>query len=77
MWPLGAEVVKGVVVKSGFHAEAGAAPWVIVRDRSGVEHYARLKTGAALLTAGRSATLTPLSNGLAQLAVGRDANLAR
>lgn len=74
---LGAEAVKGTLVKSGFHDEAGAAPWVMVRDRSGVEHYARLKTGSALSVIGRSVTLTPISNGLAQMVAGRGADLSR
>lgn len=74
---LGAESVRGVVVKSGFHDEAGAAPWVLVRDGSGVEHLARLKTGAALLATGRSVTLTPVSHGLAQMTTGRGAGLSR
>lgn len=74
---LGAESVRGVVVKSGFHDEAGAAPWVLVRDGSGVEHLARLKTGAALLSTGRPVTLTPVSHGLAQMIEGRGGDLAR
>ena len=74
---LGAGGVKGTLVKSGFHDEAGAAPWVMVRDHAGVEHYARLKTGSALSAIGRSVTLTPISNGLAQMAAGRGADLSR
>ncbi|MBD3820379.1 MAG: relaxase/mobilization nuclease domain-containing protein, partial [Brevundimonas diminuta] len=42
---LGREKVAGVVVKTGFHDEAGAAPWMVVRDAQGVEHYGRLKVG--------------------------------
>lgn len=74
---MGDERVKGVMVKSGFHDEAGAAPWVLVRDGSGVEHLARLKTGAALLATGRSVTLTPVSHGLAQMIAGRGRDLSR
>jgi hypothetical protein len=43
--PLGQDKVRGVVVRTGFHDEAGAAPWVVVRDAGGVEHYARLRDG--------------------------------
>lgn len=62
---LGAERVKGVVVKAGFHDEAGAAPFVVVRDAQGIEHYGRLKVGARALTVGEAAMLTPGSQGLA------------
>ena len=65
---LGVAAVRGKVIESGFHDEAAAAPWVIVRDAAGVEHYGRLRTGSAMLAAGRTVTLTPLSNGLAQAA---------
>lgn len=74
--PLGAERVRGVVVKTGFHDEAGAAPFVVVRDASGVEHYARVKTGEATRMGSRIA-LEPTANGLAQVVAGREADLAR
>ncbi|MCG2662802.1 DUF3363 domain-containing protein [Brevundimonas sp.] len=63
--PLGAERVRGVVVKTGFHDEAGAAPFVVVRDTHGVEHYGRLKVGARSLAVGEAAILTPGPRGLA------------
>ncbi len=62
---LGAERVAGVVVKTGFHDEAGAAPFVVVRDAGGLEHYARLKVGSRSLTVGEAAVLTPGAQGLA------------
>lgn len=74
--PLGAERVRGVVVKTGFHDEAGAAPFVVVRDASGVEYYARVKTGEAARMGSRIA-LEPTANGLAQVVAGREADLAR
>lgn len=75
--PLGAERLKGVVVKAGFHDEAGAASWVVVRDREGTEHYARLRTGSALAATGRTVILTPLSNGLVAFIGPKGADLSR
>ncbi|MDI1328236.1 MAG: DUF3363 domain-containing protein [Brevundimonas sp.] len=74
---LGRDPVRGVVVKTGFHDEAGAAPFVVVRDDTGTEHYARLRTGSAALEVGKQATVQPLSNGLAQVILGRAADLSR
>ena len=65
--PFKSAPVMGKVVKTGFHDELGAAPFVIVRDRDGVEHYARLRTGASRLDIGKSITLAPAGNGLAQI----------
>ena len=75
--PLGKESVRGSVVRSGFHDEAGAVPFAVVRDASGSEYYARLKTGTNMPDAGKTITLTPMTNGLAQVSVGRGADLAR
>lgn len=74
--PLGLERVRGVVVKTGFHDEAGAAPFVVVRDTGGVEHYARVRTGEAAKVGSRI-VLAPLPNGLAQMVAGRGDELAR
>lgn len=74
---LGQETVRGVVVKTGFHDEAGALPYVVVRDPSGLEHYARVRTGSAALQVGKPATLQLQSNGLAQIIAGRGADLSR
>lgn len=70
---LGAEPVRGVVVRTGFHDETGAAPWAIICDRDGVEHYARLSAGRAQ-TLGADVTLGRTSQGLAQVMqqTGRD-----
>ncbi|MNU06550.1 hypothetical protein D3C72_2517830 [compost metagenome] len=53
------------MVKTGFHDEAGAAPFVVVRDTHGVEHYGRLKVGARSLAVGEAAMLTSGHQGLA------------
>ena len=74
--PLGRERVRGVVVKCGFHDEAGAAPFVVVKDAGGVEHYARVRAGDAARVGSRIA-LAPTSNGLAQVVAGRGADLGR
>jgi len=64
--PLGAERVRGMVVKTGFHDEAGAAPFVVIRDGEGVEHYARMRAGSTGLKAGQTVSLEPLPGGLAR-----------
>lgn len=74
---LGREAVRGVIVRTGFHDEAGAAPFVVLRDGSGTEHYARLKSGSAALQIGKTVTLQPLSSGLAQAMMERGAELSR
>ncbi|QTC92820.1 DUF3363 domain-containing protein [Brevundimonas goettingensis] len=74
---LGHERVRGVVVKTGFHDEAGAAPWAVIRDGGGVEHYARLRAGSPALDIGKTAELIPSGAGLAQAAIVRGVNLAR
>ena len=75
--PLGRSAVRGRVVKTGFHDEAATAPWVIVRDGTGVEHYGRLRTGAARLDLGKTIVLAPTDAGLAQVVQGRGADLVR
>ncbi|WP_248120197.1 DUF3363 domain-containing protein [Brevundimonas sp. EYE_349] len=74
---LGKDTVRGVVVKTGFHDEAGASPWAVVRDGSGVEHYASLRTGHAGVRLDQGVTLVPSTNGVAQLIVGKGADLSR
>jgi hypothetical protein len=64
-------------VKAGFHDEAGAAPYVVVRDAASVEHYARLRTGSPRLEVGRTATLAMTTHGLGQVVTGRGADLGR
>lgn len=60
--------VKGVVMKAGFHDEAGVAPFMVVKDGDGIEHYARLKVGSRPLAVGEAVMLTPSSDGLARAA---------
>ncbi|MFC5390323.1 DUF3363 domain-containing protein [Brevundimonas bullata] len=62
---LGREKVAGVVVKTGFHDEAGAAAFVVVRDAQGVEHYGRLKVGGQPLAVGDAVALSPVGQGMA------------
>ena len=73
---LGKDNVRGVVVKTGFHDEAGAAPWAVVRDKDQVEHYARLRSGQSTQI-GKTVTLEPVGAGLAQIAKGRGSDLTR
>ena len=70
-------VVRGRVVRTGFHDEAGASPWAVVRDQDGVEHYARLATGSPSLKIGATATLRRGETGLAQALGGRAVDLGR
>jgi type IV secretory pathway VirD2 relaxase len=74
---LGREPVRGRVVKVGFHDEAGAAPFAVVRDDKGVEHYARMRVGGPKLEVGKLATLAAGPNGLAQVLTGRGAEASR
>ncbi|WGM47203.1 hypothetical protein KOAAANKH_02078 [Brevundimonas sp. NIBR10] len=72
---LGKGRVAGRVVRAGAHDEAGASPWVIVKDKGGVEHYARLGAGAALPKAGKEVELHGGENGVARLVLGRGADI--
>lgn len=65
--PLSAETVRGVVVRTGFHDEAGASPWVVVRDKGGMEYYGRMRTGAALPVMGRTVGLSLSETGLVEI----------
>ncbi len=65
--PIEVESVAGRVVAAGHHNEIGKAPFVILRDRHGREHYAALPAGTqppALQSAGR---LTRFARGRARL----------
>jgi hypothetical protein len=73
---LGKGRVSGRVVRTGSHDEAGASPWVVVRDAEGVEHYARLGAGAAVPQAGKAVMLQGSENGLARLTLGRGRDLS-
>lgn len=68
---LRAERVRGQVVRRGAHDELGAVSWVIVRDRDGVEHYARLGFGQTLPGMGRTVDLIPGARGARVLEAGR------
>jgi len=68
---LGREKVAGVVVKTGFHDEAGAAPFVVVRDTQGVEHYGRLKLGGQALAVGETVSLASGPQGVEVMMKGR------
>jgi type IV secretory pathway VirD2 relaxase len=68
---LGSERVRGRVVRSGSHDELGASPYVVVRDREGVEHYARLRLGQSAPAVGQSVDLIRTERGVFALAAGR------
>lgn len=74
---LGGETVRGEIVKTGFHDEVGASPFVVIRDRADTEHYARLNIRGVLPKVGQTITLQPLSNGSAQILSGRGAESSR
>lgn len=70
---LGPEPVRGRVVRSGFHDELAAQPYAVVRDASGVEHYARMSFGRTPPGVGQDLTLGRGERGAAQvLATQRD-----
>ncbi len=71
---LGAEPVRGRLVKSGHHDELGASGWAIVRDAEGAEHYGRLKLGQRPPALGKSVDLIPTPQGamIAAASRGRD-----
>ncbi|WP_309645172.1 DUF3363 domain-containing protein [Phenylobacterium sp.] len=60
---LGSERVQGRVVRSGSHDELGQSTFVVLRDRAGVEHYARLGLGQPLAQEGAQLTLVPGERG--------------
>lgn len=61
---LGAERVIGRVVRSSFHDELGASRFIVIRDATGVEHYARIGVRGELPRVGAEIVLVP-GNGLA------------
>jgi len=54
-------------VRSGAHDELGASPYLVVRDRAGVEHYARLGMGQAAPAVGKGVELIGNGRGQATL----------
>jgi len=72
------QAIAGEVVKSGFHDELGAIPFVIVRGKDGADYYARLAPGAIRPAMGRTVTLQRDARGFGQiLSVSRDRGLGR
>jgi type IV secretory pathway VirD2 relaxase len=63
--------VSGEVVRSGYHDELGASPFVIVRNGAGAEHYARLGLGATPPDVGRSVELVAGARGARVLYAAR------
>ncbi|WP_293411528.1 DUF3363 domain-containing protein [Phenylobacterium sp.] len=68
---LGDQKVRGRVVRSGSHDELGGAAYVIVRDRAGTEHYARLAFGRSSPKLGAQVELMPGPKGAQILGLGR------
>lgn len=62
--------VSGVVVKTGFHDEMAAQPYVVVRAADGVEHYAKLTAGAQV-RCGQAVALEIGPRGGVQLMMGK------
>ncbi len=74
---LGHAPVRGAVVGGGVHDEIGAASFVLVRDREGVDYYARLRPGTAVLRQGQTVTMGLDDHGFARMLDGRGSTLAR
>jgi hypothetical protein len=68
---IGTERVRGHIVRRGAHDELGSVAWVIVRDRGGMEHYARLGFGQPSPDLGRMVDLIPGARGARVLDAGR------
>jgi len=66
-----ARSLSGRVVARGHHGELGASPWVIVEDRAGHEHFARLAMGQALPAFGQSIELMSTPRGVQVRSVSR------
>ncbi|MBU1326363.1 MAG: DUF3363 domain-containing protein [Alphaproteobacteria bacterium] len=73
---LGAAPVRGRVVAQGAHDELGGSAFVVVRDRQGVEHYARLRMGHAAPPVGRSVELVGSPRGAGVRALDQGADLS-
>ena len=68
---LGGQEVRGRVVRAGSHDEIGGAPYIIVRDGEGAEHYARLAFSQSAPRLGSRVQLTPAPKGALLTGVGR------
>ena len=76
--PLEGRAISGAVMKTGFHDELGASPYLVIRGVDGQEHYARLGTGALAPAVGKHITLKLDARGLGQiLDAGRGSGLER
>ncbi|MDZ4371426.1 MAG: DUF3363 domain-containing protein [Phenylobacterium sp.] len=69
--------VRGRVVKAGHFDELGGSSWVIVRDREGREHFARLRFGQSLPALGKTIELSPTQQGAQISGVARTSGLER
>ena len=69
--------VRGQVVRRGAHDELGGVSWVIVRDREGAEHYARLRLGQTTPALGRSVELIAGARGAQVVEASRGAERGR
>ncbi len=67
--PLGAETVRGHVVQAGRHDEVGTSPFVVVKDRAGMEHYARLAPGTTAPAVGKAVEILGTDRGVARLGI--------
>ncbi|MGV9009971.1 DUF3363 domain-containing protein [Brevundimonas sp.] len=74
---LGDGRVCGKVARHGFHDEAGASPWMVVRTDEGRDYYARLRSGTGLPKIGASVALEGSRGGFAVLLMGRGSDLER
>lgn len=74
---LGDTPVRGRVVKTGRYDELGGSSWVLVRDRDGQEHFARLKLGQSAPAIGRGIELIPTAHGAQIKGGSRSSELGR
>ena len=65
------------MIQRGTHDELGAVPWVIVKDREGQEHYARLGFGQTAPPVGRTIELVGAARGAKVSDLGRGSELGR
>jgi type IV secretory pathway VirD2 relaxase len=69
--------IRGRVVGRGAHDELGGVRWIIVRDATDVDHYARLSFGQTAPAVGRTVDLVSGPRGAQLLAAGRSTQLDR
>jgi type IV secretory pathway VirD2 relaxase len=74
---LGDAPIKGRIVKAGHFDELGSSSWVMLRDRHGREHFARLRFGQSAPKLGRTVELVPTARGAEIRDLGRSADLGR